>query len=496
MASATSDRSSSTAILADTDVVVTGAIGPYTEGLSGRAATPDLEVLFQLVHLLHDPAAGRSGRRSTTWPARTGRSSRIPASDPGLSPASSRSTRNGTATSRACSTSRRRRTSRRSTRQVSSACGATGSATPATGCSRSRATSTRTSSSISPAGTSARCPRPVVPSTGSTSSRHRRPGIVERTVEAGTGAQGALNVLYTVPVESIDPSDVAAAAVVTQLLSTRLTDDIREVLGESYSPFATVAIYGDPDPVVETYVSVTGAPDRIGAIASSCRTTSRALRADGPSQDEFDTAVEQVSRDIELFSDAQLVDEILEAEVNGVVDLEDFADQDVALQELTIDDVRRFVAAYLPVDQYIQITRVAALTRHEETYGDLAGIGVPVGCHVRWQRHELRALQRVGGARRAVPVRRRPSRDADRAAGRRRLRLALLPAAGAARPALRLSGPRSVRRQPRVSGRTRTSCCSTRTPRRRSARSTGIPRCSRTSSAIRPRSTTTTPPRT
>ena len=149
---------------------------------------------------------------------------------------------------------------------------------------------------------------------------------------------------------------MAAAAVVTQLLSTRLTDDIREVLGESYSPFATVAIYGDPDPVVETYVSVTGAPDRIGAIAQFVQDDVAALRADGPSQDEFDTAVEQVSRDIELFSDAQLVDEILEAEVNGVVDLEDFADQDVALQELTIDDVRTFVAAYLPVDQYIQIS--------------------------------------------------------------------------------------------------------------------------------------------
>ena len=27
------------------------------------------------------------------------------------------------------------------------------------------------------------------------------PGVVERTVEAGTGAQGALNVLYTVPVD-------------------------------------------------------------------------------------------------------------------------------------------------------------------------------------------------------------------------------------------------------------------------------------------------------
>ena len=55
-------------------------------------------------------------------------------------------------------------------------------------------------------------------------------------------------------------------------------------------------------------------------------------------------------------------------------------------------------------------------------------------------------------------------------AGGRRLRLALLPADRAARPALRLPGARSVRPAARRRGATRTSCCSTRTPRRSSGR--------------------------
>jgi predicted Zn-dependent peptidase len=42
--------------------------------------------------------------------------------------------------------------------------------------------------------------------------------------------------------------------------------------------------------------------------------------------------------------------------VDGVDELEDFADQGAALQRLTIDDVRAFVARYLPADQYIEIT--------------------------------------------------------------------------------------------------------------------------------------------
>ncbi len=481
--------------LADADVDVAGAIGPYTEGFSGRAAAPDLEVLFQLVNLYMTAATGRPGRASTTWRGRTGRSSRIPASDPGLAGiVALYEERYGDeprlqylpspedfATLDAAGVERVWRDRFGDASDWVFAFSGDFDEDVLVDLAR-RYVGTLPATGRSESWVDVESPPPA--------------GIVERTVEAGTGAQGALNVLYTVPVESIDPSDVAAAAVVTQLLSTLLTDDIREALGESYSPFATVAIYGDPDPVVETYVSVTGAPDRIGAIAQFVQDDVGALRADGPSQDEFDTAVAQVSRDIELFSDAQLIDEILEAEVNGVVDLEDFADQDVGAggaHDRRRAHVRRRLSARRSVHRD---HRGAALTRREETHGDLAGIGVPVGRHIRWQRHELRALQRGRGARGAVPLRREPSRDAHRDAGRRRLRLALLPAPGAARPAVRLSGPRSRTSPPRASGRTRTSCCSTRTRRRRSARSTGILRCSRTSSAIRTRSTTTTPPRT
>ena len=59
------------------------------------------------------------------------------------------------------------------------------------------------------------------------------------------------------------------------------------------------------------------------------------------------------------------------------------------------------------------------------------------------------------------------------------VRLARLPAAASARAALRLPGARPVRPGARASAATRPSCCSTRTPRRSRARSTGTSRCSR-----------------
>ena len=64
------------------------------------------------------------------------------------------------------------------------------------------------------------------------------------------------------------------------------------------------------------------------------------------------------------------------------------------------------------------------------------------------------------------------------------------------RPALRLPGARRRTTRSTASASTRTSCCSTPTPRPSRARSTGTSRCSATTSAIPTRATTTTPPRT
>ena len=109
----------------------------------------------------------------------------------------------------------------------------------------------------------------------------------------------------------------------------------------------------------------------------------------------------------------------------------------------------------------------------------------------RWW-HELRDLLGGGGARRAVPVRRRRQGDALRPARARGPGLARLPAADRARAALRLPRARPVRPRPAATGATPPSCCSTRTRRRSTARSTGTRRCTPTGSPTTTRSTTST----
>jgi zinc protease len=340
--------------LADTDVAVAGAIGPYTESFAGRATTDDLEVLFQLVHLYMarprvDPVA-LDNVASTYRPL---------VEDPGSDP--------DVATLAALYAARYGDEPRLQFLPSSTAF-ATLDVDGVERVWRDRFGDASDwvfafSGDLDEDVLVDLARRYIGSLPGSGRVEHwvdveppPPDGIVERSVGAGTGARGALTVLYTTPVDTIDPIDVVAAAVVGQLLTTRLTDDIREELGESYSPFATVAVYGDPDPVVETRVSVTGAPDRITAIAQFVQDDVGALRADGPSEAEFETAVEQVRRDGELYADGQLIDEILDAEVEGQVTLDDFANRDVALRALTIDDVRAFVDEHLPADRYIEIS--------------------------------------------------------------------------------------------------------------------------------------------
>ena len=92
-------------------------------------------------------------------------------------------------------------------------------------------------------------------------------GVVRQRVEAGTGDTASVTFLFTSPVTTVDGGLRANADVVSEVLTTRLTDVVREQLGESYSPSAYTFITNDPDPVVETYVTVSGAPDRIDAVA-------------------------------------------------------------------------------------------------------------------------------------------------------------------------------------------------------------------------------------
>ncbi len=180
-------------------------------------------------------------------------------------------------------------------------------------------------------------------------------GVVSVDVQAGTGDTASLTVLFTSPVTGIDARLRVNADVATEAIDARLTDVIRERNGDSYSPSATIYVTTDPDPVVQTYVSVTGSPDRIEAVADLVVAELADLAARGPSDQEFANAFAQVEESYNFVNNGEFITELLDDAIDPAYDLDDYLLEYPALQAVSASTVRSFLADHVSADDYIQV---------------------------------------------------------------------------------------------------------------------------------------------
>lgn len=183
-------------------------------------------------------------------------------------------------------------------------------------------------------------------------------GVVTAEVAAGTGDTASVTMLFTSPVDDIDAELRVTADVVTEVIRARLTDVIREEFGESYSPSAVSYITTDPDPAVETYVYVTGAPGRVGSIADLVVAELDELGTDGPSDQEFFNAFAQVEEALNFVNNGSFVQELLDAELHPARELDDYLFEYPELQSVTAGRIRSFIDTHMPPDRYIEVTVV------------------------------------------------------------------------------------------------------------------------------------------
>jgi zinc protease len=182
------------------------------------------------------------------------------------------------------------------------------------------------------------------------------PGVVVADVAAGTGEQAGVSFLYTAPATPERRDEVVAMAV-QEVVSNRLTDAIREALGESYSPFAVAQVGPGGAPFAQTYIANTTAPDRVGDVEQAVLAQLADLRRAGPSRQEFDAAIETLRQQLDLFSNEQINDEVLAVLTDpaGAPSFDDFVRQQSLVEGLTAADVRQAMTAWLPADQYIVV---------------------------------------------------------------------------------------------------------------------------------------------
>ncbi len=184
-------------------------------------------------------------------------------------------------------------------------------------------------------------------------------GVVARDVLAGTGERASLTVGWSQPATSTDQLAELTAEVLTAVLDSRLVDHIREELGATYSPRSYVSVLTDPDPLVESFVTITGAPDGMSEISTILQQDLAALRDDGPTDDELAAALEELGNNLDLISNEQLIDVLLE-ELTGGGGIDDLLSLGADAARIDASAVTDLARRALPADHYIQITVLPA----------------------------------------------------------------------------------------------------------------------------------------
>lgn len=181
-------------------------------------------------------------------------------------------------------------------------------------------------------------------------------GITDVTVKSGTGDTASLSLYFSVAADGSRYESVYAD-LLTQVVTNRLTTHIREELGASYSPYAATYLPRPPDLLVETYVFVSGAPADMERLADVLRADLRELTTTGPSDEEMAAALAAVQEDYRLFSNEQLADLL----VTAIPDEEKLAlyeGRDAAAGEISADELAAFAARVLPRDQFVQVVQL------------------------------------------------------------------------------------------------------------------------------------------
>jgi zinc protease len=181
-------------------------------------------------------------------------------------------------------------------------------------------------------------------------------GIVAEQVVAGDGEQASVALLYTAPSTPARRDDIVAA-MLQEVLTARLTDVVREELGDSYSPFAFVQISDGGSPNTETYVSNTTAPELLDEVVAAVAAQLADLRESGPTDVEFEAASETVRQQLDLFSNEQVNDEVLSVFTDpaGNASFDEFLDQAQWVDDISADDIRDAAVRWLPADRYIEV---------------------------------------------------------------------------------------------------------------------------------------------
>ena len=184
-------------------------------------------------------------------------------------------------------------------------------------------------------------------------------GVISETVAVGSDPQGNVSILLTGVLEASNDERIHAR-LLELIATTRLRDRLREALSATYSPQILVDTYDAPDEIIETYIQVSGDPERLAEISAETLGVLNDLATDGPTATELASAQEQLSTEYELVSNEFWVDTLIFYALNPDESLVDVAGRIEAVFATTTSDIRVLAATAWPPNEYIEVRQVPA----------------------------------------------------------------------------------------------------------------------------------------
>lgn len=176
-------------------------------------------------------------------------------------------------------------------------------------------------------------------------------------VAAGAGEQGQLGMFFTNEFEPV-LEDRVAARLLELILTSRLRERVREQLSATYSISVGIDLQRDPDPFAEAFVNSTGDPARLEEISEEVMTDIASLQQDGPSEAQFDTAVEQLRDEMELVTNQVIATALITSDLYPDQPVSELSERHAVVDELTPADIQSLANAVFNLGQRIEVRQI------------------------------------------------------------------------------------------------------------------------------------------
>ncbi len=178
--------------------------------------------------------------------------------------------------------------------------------------------------------------------------------IQELTVEAGADPQGQIGLFFTNEFEAT-LHDRVTARLLELIVDARLRDRIREELSATYSIRSGIDLQDDPDPFAEAFVISTGDPNDLERISDEVMADLVDLQDNGPTEAQFTTALEQLRTEMDLIDNGTLARALTTSFLYPDRPVEEIRLRFRVVDDITPDDIRRLAGIAFNRDQRIEV---------------------------------------------------------------------------------------------------------------------------------------------